>query len=43
MAQNMIGHRQLGGWPACGMELSRVGGWDDDTCLPELRRLPLSG
>ena len=36
-------HRQLGGWLACGMRLSRVGGRDDDTCLPELRRLPLSG
>ncbi len=37
------GHRQLVGCPACEMELSRVGGRDDDTCLPELRRLPLPG
>ncbi len=37
------GHRQLGGWPACEMELSRVGGRDDDLYLPELRRLPLPG
>ncbi len=36
-------HRQLGGWPACEMELSRVGGRDDDLYLPELRRLPLPG
>ena len=33
-------HRQLGFWSACEMRLSRVGGRDDDTCLPELRLLP---
>jgi len=37
------GHRQLVCRLACEMELSRVGGRDDDTCLPELRRLPLPG
>jgi len=37
------GHRQLGYRPACEMRLSRVGGRDDDTRLPELCRLPLPG
>jgi len=36
-------HRQLGYRPACEMRLSRVGGRDDDTRLPELCRLPLPG
>ncbi len=37
------GHRQLVCRPACEPRLSRVGGRDDDTCLPELCRLPLPG
>jgi len=37
------GHRQLGCRAACEMRLSWVGGRDDDTCLSELRRLPLPG
>jgi len=37
------GHRQLGCRLACEMRLSWVGGRDDDTCLSELRRLPLAG
>jgi len=37
------GHRHLGCQAACEMWLSRVGGRDDDTCLPELRRLPFPG
>jgi len=36
-------HRQLGCRAACEMWLSRVGGRDDDTCLPELRWLPVPG
>jgi len=41
--QYWLGHRQLGYRPACEMRLSRVGGRDDDTRLPELCRLPLPG
>jgi len=37
------GHRQLGGWPACEMELSQVGGRDDNVRYSQLRRLSLSG
>jgi len=37
------GHRQLGCRSACELRLGRVGGRDDDSCLPELRRLPLPG
>jgi len=37
------GHRQVGWGAACGMWLSQVAGRDDDTCLPELRRLPFPG
>jgi transposase len=36
-------HRQVGCRAACEMRLSRVGGRDDDTCLPELRWLPFPG
>ena len=36
-------HRQVVCRLACEMRLSRVGGRDDDTCLPDLRRLPLPG
>ena len=37
------GHRQLDCRSACELRLGPVGGRDDDTCLPELRRLPLPG
>ena len=37
------GHRQLGGWLSCATRLRRVGGRDDDTSLPALRRPPLPG
>ena len=37
------GHRQLGGWLACGRELSQVGGRDDNVRRSQLRRLPLPG
>ena len=40
---DQVRHRQLGGWPACETRLRQVGGRDDDTCLPELRRLSLPG
>jgi len=37
------GHRQLGGWPACEMELRPVGGRDDTIRRFQLRRLPFPG
>jgi plasmid stability protein len=37
------GHRQLRGWPACEMELSRVAGRDDTVRCSQLRRLPFPG
>ena len=36
-------HRQLDGWPACEMELSQVGGRDDNVRCSHLRRLSLPG
>jgi len=37
------GHRQLGAWAACEMELSQVGGRNDNVRCSQLRRLPFPG
>jgi len=40
---DMRGYRQLGGWAACEVELSQIGGRDDNVRCSQLRRLSLPG